>query len=161
MHKWIWMIGAWAVAGYGQATCPEWPPAQARQEVHRLNQQVTAWNNAYWRQGSSGVSDEVYDQLSARLMQWRRCFSLLSPADNDDVPPATGEVRHPVAHTGVRKLADKSDVARWMRDKTDLWVQPKVDGVAVTLVYRHGRLARPESASPWRSNPPRLDHRHG
>ncbi|EHT04677.1 TPA: NAD-dependent DNA ligase LigB [Raoultella ornithinolytica] len=142
MHKWIWMIGAWAVAGYGQATCPEWPQAQARQEVHRLNQQVTAWNNAYWRQGSSGVSDEVYDQLSARLMQWRRCFSLLSPADNDDVPPATGEVRHPVAHTGVRKLADKSDIARWMRDKTDLWVQPKVDGVAVTLVYRHGRLAQ-------------------
>ena len=46
MHKWIWMIGAWAVAGYGQTACPEWPQAQARQEVHRLNQQVTAWNNA-------------------------------------------------------------------------------------------------------------------
>jgi DNA ligase (NAD+) len=117
MHKWIWMIGAWAVAGYGQAACPEWPQAQAIQEVYRLNQQVTAWNNAYWRQGSSGVSDEVYDQLSARLMQWRRCFSLVSPADSDDVPPASGEVRHPVAHTGVRKLADKSDVARWMHGK--------------------------------------------
>ncbi len=29
-----------------------------------------------------------------------------------------------------------------MRDKTDLWVQPKVDGVAVTLVYRGGRFIR-------------------
>ena len=151
MHKWIWMIGAWAVAGYGQTACPEWPQAQARQEVYRLNQQVTAWNNAYWRQGSSGVSDEIYDQLSARLMQWRRCFSLVSPADNADMPPTTGEVGHPVAHTGVRKLADQSDVARWMRDKTDLWVQPKVDGVAVTLVYRHGRLAQAISRGDGRS----------
>lgn len=54
MHKWIWMIGAWAVAGYGQTACPEWPQAQARQEVYRLNQQVTAWNNAYWRQEAVG-----------------------------------------------------------------------------------------------------------
>ncbi len=29
MHKWIWMIGAWAVAGYGKTACPEWPQAQA------------------------------------------------------------------------------------------------------------------------------------
>ncbi len=67
------------------------------------------------------------------------------------MPPTTGEVGHPVAHTGVRKLADQSDVARWMRDKTDLWVQPKVDGVAVTLVYRHGRLAQAISRGDGRS----------
>jgi DNA ligase (NAD+) len=90
--------------------------------------------------GRSEVSDEVYDQLSARLAQWRRCFPGCDRLRITMMcrPPE----RHPVAHTGVRKLADKSDVARWMRDKTDLWVQPKVDGVAVTLVYRHGRLAQ-------------------
>ncbi len=27
-----------------------------------------------------------------------------------------------------------------MRERSDLWVQPKVDGVAVTLVYRDGKL---------------------
>ncbi|WP_434638062.1 NAD-dependent DNA ligase LigB [Klebsiella sp. I138] len=142
MRKWILMIGVWVAAGYGQAACPEWPLAQAEREIHRLNQQVTDWNNAYWRQGSSDVSDEIYDQLSARLTQWRRCFSLVSPANNDELPPATGAIEHPVAHTGVRKLADKSEVARWMHGKTDLWVQPKVDGVAVTLVYRHGQLVQ-------------------
>jgi DNA ligase (NAD+) len=51
-------------------------------------------------------------------------------------------MRHPVAHTGVRKLADEDSVARWMQNKSDLWVQPKVDGVAVTLVYRQGRLVQ-------------------
>jgi DNA ligase (NAD+) len=54
----------------------------------------------------------------------------------------TGDTRHPVAHTGVRKLANQADVARWMRGQSGLWVQPKVDGVAITLVYRQGRLTQ-------------------
>ncbi len=47
---------------------------------------------------------------------------------------------HPVAHTGVRKMVDKNALSLWMRERSDLWVQPKVDGVAVTLVYRDGKL---------------------
>ncbi|WP_257593369.1 hypothetical protein, partial [Klebsiella pneumoniae] len=38
--------------------------------------------------------------------------------------------------------ADEDSVARWMKNKSDLWIQPKVDGVAVTLVYRQGRLVQ-------------------
>lgn len=45
-----------------------------------------------------------------------------------------------VAHTGVRKMVDKNALSLWMRERSDLWVQPKVDGVAVTLVYRDGKL---------------------
>ena len=56
------------------------------------------------------------------------------------MPPLAGTVTHPVAHTGVRKLADKNALRLWMREHNDLWVQPKVDGVAVTLVYRDGKL---------------------
>ncbi len=28
-----------------------------------------------------------------------------------------------------------------MRGRNELWIQPKVDGVAVTLVYQNGKLA--------------------
>lgn len=56
------------------------------------------------------------------------------------MPPLNGAVIHPVAHTGVRKMADKIALSLWMRERSDLWVQPKVDGVAVTLVYRDGKL---------------------
>lgn len=55
--------------------------------------------------------------------------------------PADGRQQHPVAHTGVRKLKDKLAVSRWMQNKQPLIVQPKIDGVAVTLVYRHGKLS--------------------
>ncbi len=87
------------------------------------------------------MSDDVYDQLTLRLAQWRQCFPGATPED-DDLPPPTGDARHPVGHTGVRKLADEDSVARWMKNKSDLWIQPKVDGVAVTLVYRQGRLVQ-------------------
>jgi len=37
-------------------------------------------------------------------------------------------------------MRDKLALAYWMQGRRDLWVQPKVDGIAVSLVYRHGRL---------------------
>ncbi len=48
----------------------------AQEEVSRLQQQLAQWNNDYWKQGDSGVSDDVYDRLSMRLTQWQRCFDL-------------------------------------------------------------------------------------
>ncbi|EET2956889.1 DNA ligase B [Escherichia coli DEC12A] len=84
------------------------------------------------------MEDGVYDQLSARLTQWQRCF--VSEPRDVMMPPLNGAVMHPVAHTGVRKMADKNALSLWMRERSDLWVQPKVDGVAVTLVYRDGKL---------------------
>ena len=141
MQNGVWALVLWMLVGYGQAACPAWPQARADREIERLSQQITEWKNAYWQQGSSTVSDEVYDQLAERLAYWRRCFTGEAPA-HDASPPLKGEARHPVAHTGVRKPANQADVARWMRGQSGLWVQPKVDGVAVTLVYRQGRLTQ-------------------
>ncbi|HBY0088372.1 TPA: NAD-dependent DNA ligase LigB [Klebsiella pneumoniae] len=141
MRKGGWWLALGMFSASALATCPDWPPARGRQETSRLHQQIVAWKEAYWRQGASGVSDDVYDQLTLRLAQWRQCFPGATP-EGDDLPPPTGDARHPVAHTGVRKLADEDSVARWMKNKSDLWIQPKVDGVAVTLVYRQGRLVQ-------------------
>ncbi|EFE06317.1 NAD-dependent DNA ligase OB-fold domain protein [Citrobacter youngae ATCC 29220] len=102
---------------------------------------MTRWNDSYWKQGVSAVDDGVYDQLNAQLTQWQRCFGDDSSSDLS-TPPINGTIAHPVPHTGVRKLADKQALQQWMRVRSDLWVQPKVDGVAVTLVYRHGNLVR-------------------
>lgn len=127
-------------SAFSLAACPVWSPSRAQDEVKRLKQQLSRWNDDYWSRGASEVSDDVYDRMSARLANWQRCFNMTSA----DLSPALpgGNVAHPVAHTGVRKLADKWALQRWMRGKQDLWVQPKVDGVAVTLVYRNGRLTQ-------------------
>ncbi|HIA7129750.1 TPA: NAD-dependent DNA ligase LigB [Escherichia coli] len=126
-----WQSSAWAV-------CPAWSPARTQEEISRLQQQIKQWDDDYWKEGESEIEDGVYDQLSARLTQWQRCFG--NESRDAMMPPLAGTVMHPVAHTGVRKLADKNALRLWMREHNDLWVQPKVDGVAVTLVYRDGKL---------------------
>ncbi|EFN9585407.1 NAD-dependent DNA ligase LigB [Escherichia coli] len=126
-----WQSSVWAV-------CPAWSPARAQEEISRLQQQIKQWDDDYWKEGKSEVEDGVYDQLSARLTQWQRCFG--SKPRDVMMPPLNGAVMHPVAHTGVRKMVDKNALSLWMRERSDLWVQPKVDGVAVTLVYRDGKL---------------------
>jgi DNA ligase (NAD+) len=135
------LLAIWSSAG--QAICPVWSPTQAEQEIARLSAQIARWDKAYWQQGTSDVNDEVYDQLAARLKQWRHCFGDEQAAD---VPVAAGgSVRHPVGHTGVAKIADKTALRQWMQSRRDLWIQPKVDGVAVTLVYRQGQLVQATS----------------
>ncbi|EHY2527638.1 NAD-dependent DNA ligase LigB [Escherichia coli] len=126
-----WQSSVWTV-------CPAWSPARAQEEISRLQQQIKQWDDDYWKEGKSEVEDGVYDQLSARLTQWQRCFG--SEPRDVMMPPLNGAVMHPVAHTGVRKMVDKNALSLWMRERSDLWVQPKVDGVAVTLVYRDGKL---------------------
>lgn len=123
------------------AACPSWSPEQAQQEMAKLNEKLSEWDKAYYQQGNSVVSDATYDGLRSQFNEWQHCFR---PADKLQQPllSTQGKALHPIAHTGVKKLADGAAVAQWAKGKTDLWVQPKVDGVAVTLVYQQGYLVK-------------------
>jgi len=124
-----------------QAFCPVWSPARAEAEVKALEKQLSDWDRAYYEQGVSLVTDERYDALEKKYRDWQQCFR---PGSQPRSPALAnnGKTQHPVAHAGVRKLPDRQAVARWMMGKQPLWVQPKLDGVAVTLHYRHGKLVR-------------------
>lgn len=125
----------------GYCDCPEWTRGRAIQEMSALKQQIKEWDNAYWQQGESQVSDETYDDLRTQLLQWEACFPHVIGHEKA-ITAKGGNIAHPVAHTGVRKAADKHSLAAWMQGREALWVQPKVDGVAVTLVYRNGELVQ-------------------
>ena len=124
------------------ADCPDWSPEQARQELAALHDRLDGWNHAYRVDGHSSVSDAVYDQAEQQLAAWSRCFPAQAPAPLAHLGDAGGRVGSPVAQTGLAKLPDAAAVEAWMRARgnRDLWVQPKADGVAVTLLYEHGRL---------------------
>ena len=118
--------------------CPDWAADRARTQITALQQQIDQWDDAYHRKGRSIIADELYDQSRIRLGEWRECFKLPSPSK--PLRTASGPVAHPIAHTGLDKLHDAADIEAWLRDRKEVWVQPKVDGVAVTLIYRSGRL---------------------
>lgn len=120
------------------AACPEWPAATAQNEITTLQKQIDQWDEAYHREGRSLLADDLYDQARLRLNEWRQCFQ--RPAAPQPLRSATGPIAHPVAHTGLDKLHEAAAVQAWLQDRRDVWVQPKVDGVAVTLIYRRGLL---------------------
>lgn len=122
------------------AACPDWPAERAQAESRALQRQLAEWDDAYHRRGVALVEDEIYDQASRRLQDWQRCFGLPRSAAADALATSAGEVEHPIVQTGLQKLADRSAVAAWMTSRDGLWIQPKVDGVAVTLLYRNGAL---------------------
>ncbi|MFJ4441468.1 NAD-dependent DNA ligase LigB [Pseudomonas sp. NPDC089422] len=122
------------------ADCPIWSAERARAEVTSLRATVSQWDDHYHRLGESLVPDEVYDQSRQRLLHLQGCFALEHALDS--LASARGTIAHPIRHTGVDKLSNEQAVSQWMAGKTGVWLQPKVDGVAVTLVYRQGRLVQ-------------------
>ncbi|MFJ2546283.1 NAD-dependent DNA ligase LigB [Pseudomonas sp. NPDC087612] len=131
----------WLLPAHAQ-TCPDWPPVQARAEIRQLQQTLADWDDHYHRQGVSLVADELYDQSRTRLGHLQSCFPTPARPQDSPLKTAVGPLRHPIAHTGLGKLADDAAVKAWMHGKQELWIQPKVDGVAATLVYRDGKLVQ-------------------
>lgn len=119
--------------------CPDWNKAQANQEINALATQVAEWDHAYHANGQSLVTDAVYDHAQQRLQHWQRCFN---HAANNPLRNAQGEHAHPIAQTGLSKAYQDNEVKRWLRQHPNAWLQPKIDGVAVTLVYTAGKLTQ-------------------
>ena len=137
-----WMLAMGLLARPCMAACPAWDVPRAAQELQALHDQLDHWNHAYRTEGRSPVDDAIYDQALARYEDWRACFPAQAPPPLVHLADATGPVRTPVAQTGLAKLHDAAAVQAWMaaRGHADLWVQPKADGVAVTLLYVDGQL---------------------
>ncbi|MFC5524426.1 NAD-dependent DNA ligase LigB [Rhodanobacter ginsengisoli] len=151
MHKGRWLpvagIMLLAAGASHAAGCPGWSAAQAKRELAALHDRLDDWNHAYRVSGQSPVDDAIYDQALQRLERWRRCFPAQAPAPLAHLADAGGRSTAPVAQTGLAKLPDAAAVAAWMRERgqRDLWVQPKADGVAVTLLYLDGQLRQASS----------------
>lgn len=123
------------------ANCPAWSADQAQQEISTLHQQLAGWDRSYHRHATSAVADEVYDQAREQLQTWQACFSSSHTAESavQALQLARGSIELPFSQMGLRKL-NETALQQWMSQPDTLWVQPKVDGVAVTLVYKQGQL---------------------
>ena len=131
-----------AAAFAATSGCPAWTAQRAQQELAALDRQLQGWDLAYHRDGYSPIDDTLYDQARARDDAWRACFPQQAPARANPLQGSRGTVREPVAQTGLGKVADEAALDAWMqaRGDADLWMQPKIDGVAVTLLYVDGEL---------------------
>lgn len=149
IRAWLLTVLALMFCSFGvhAQACPAWSPIQARTELTSLHDRIDGWNRAYRAGGKSPVDDAVYDQVLQRYLQASRCFPAQAPPALVHLANASGNARSAVAQTGLAKLPNGMALKAWMqtRGNRDLWVQPKADGVAVTLLYIDGKLVQATS----------------
>lgn len=125
---------------HSHADCPAWPAQRAQSEINSLSKQIAEWDDAYHRQGISLIADQLYDQALARQQQWQSCFPSATQNPTQPLASSRGQLKHPIAQTGLNKLANIEQLETWLSTRENIWVQPKVDGVAVSLIYDNGQL---------------------
>jgi|GEM_PF-2607517 len=122
-----------------------------------LEAQVERHDQLYHVLGQPEITDQEYDALRQRLErleeQHPRLASPLSPTRRVGGAPARWLSHRKLAAPmlSLRKVRTEQewlDYASWVADRLDqdpkdlAWVlEPKLDGVALELVYEHGRLA--------------------
>lgn len=138
-----WLLGSliWLVTFSAQAAqCPDWPEERLSRESQALAEQVHRWDTAYHDEGAALIDDALYDQAVERLATWQRCLGTVPDhRPLTRVTRSSGTLEHPAAQRGLDK-ADDDGVRRFTSRREDLWIQPKVDGVAITLRYENGEL---------------------
>ncbi|UXZ53851.1 NAD-dependent DNA ligase LigB [Halomonas sp. 7T] len=121
-------------------TCPDWSAERLALEAQALAEHIEVWDRAYHDDGESLIADELYDQALARLESWQACLDAPTPhRPLTRITSSSGTRTHPAVQTGLNK-ADEDGIRRFTSRRDDLWIQPKVDGVAVTLRYQNGEL---------------------
>lgn len=106
-----------------------------------LGKQLSEWNQTYRLTGASAIDDAGYDALKAQWQRWQICAGESAQADALPLPENRALLPHPYPHRRLRK-GNADSVGRWFsRQQGQVYVQPKVDGVAATLIYRNGKLA--------------------
>ncbi len=137
------LISTLLIAPLAVADCPAWTNEHAQQEINTLRQRIADWDRSYHRDATSLIPDELYDQAREQLHTWQQCFIQLTTENSAPfaLKAARGSVELPFSQMGLSKL-NETALQEWMHQRSELWIQPKVDGVAVSLIYEKGQLTQ-------------------
>ncbi len=131
-------------------------PDSAKQRADYLRQQIELHNRHYYQLDDPLISDAEYDQLLRELQQIEQDYPELvtqdSPTRRVGVAPLKlfAAVRHELPMLSLENAFSEQDVAafdRRVRERVQLETveyiaEPKLDGLAVSLIYERGRLVR-------------------
>jgi DNA ligase (NAD+) len=143
-------LGGEAVAAAGAE-----PPASARQRHAELARQVEEHRYRYYVQDAPTVSDAEFDQLMRELQALEEEYPALRTPDSptQKVGGTFSTLFTPVQHIQPMMSLDNAfrdeELAAWAQrvereigDPPGYLCEPKVDGLAINLLYERGRLVR-------------------
>ncbi len=122
--------------------------------IHRhnqLRQEIQRHNDLYYHHNNPEISDAEYDLLFQELQKLETAYPALRPSETVNVPTAQKTNFKTAPHTtpmlSLDKALNESDVHTFYKRITKLTgappqcvVQPKIDGVAICLIYTNGKL---------------------
>src|SRR5438094_6437510 len=128
--------------------------AEACARIETLRRDITEHNRRYYEEAAPTVSDREYDRLYEELVNLETKFPRLvspdSPTQRVGGKPlkAFEPVRHRVPMLSLDNTYSEKEVADFYarvtrllpNEKIPVVVEPKVDGVAVSLMYENGKL---------------------
>ncbi|MCG3135780.1 MAG: DNA ligase [Planctomycetes bacterium] len=131
------------------------PSADVRVRIDELRRLVEEADRAYYQKGEAPLTDQEYDRFRDELVALEEAHPELAAEDSPTrrvgyAPEAAfAEVVHTEPMLSLEKVNEPERFAAWAagldEDGTGapppLTVEPKIDGVAVELVYRDGALA--------------------
>ncbi len=131
-------------------------PANARQEVAELRRHLDCHLHRYHVLDDPEISDAEYDALFDRLLALEAQHPHLatpdSPTQRVGAAPSSKfeEVRHATPMLSLDKCASVAELNAWEErcrrllddDPLAYFCEPKIDGVAVSLLYQDGVLVR-------------------
>ena len=128
---------------------------EIQQEVERLRTELALHNHRYYVLDEPLISDTEYDHLFRRLVDLETAYPVLhdpaSPTQKVGAPPlaAFAQVRHTVPMLSLANVVSRAEVQEFHQrvqrtlettQDVEYVAEPKIDGVAVELVYENGKL---------------------
>jgi DNA ligase (NAD+) len=131
-------------------------PTEAQKRIVELRAEVARHEELYRKQSRPEISDYDYDKLERELADLEKQFPEFAIAESptrqigDDRTEGFARVKHRQGMTTLDKTYDEADLrefhARLAKilgtDDLRYTVEPKIDGVAVSLTYEKGKLTR-------------------
>jgi DNA ligase (NAD+) len=127
---------------------------EAAQRVARLRREIEEHNRRYHQEAAPTISDREYDQLYRELSDLEKRFPKLAKADSPTQRvggqplKAFAQIAHRVPMLSLDNTYSEEEVKDFYRRmerllpnrKIPVVIEPKVDGVAVSLLYEKGEL---------------------
>ncbi len=125
-----------------------------RDRAAKLRQIIAEHNRRYYQEAAPTVSDQEYDALLRELADIEERYPELrtpdSPTQQVGGKPLDEfvHVTHRTPMLSLDNTYSEAEVGEWFHrlekhlpgEEIELIVEPKVDGVAISLLYEHGRL---------------------
>jgi DNA ligase (NAD+) len=127
---------------------------EAEKKIAILRKEIEAHNRRYYEEAAPTISDREYDALYRELGDLEKKFPALAAADSPTNRvggkplKAFGQVTHRVPMLSLDNTYSEEEVGDFYRrverllpnKKIPVVIEPKVDGVAVSLLYEKGKL---------------------